>query len=205
MYGNIFSEHLKLLLLATYQTNQWTETQKFLIELKNKYLLEIKDQQINPLLFQIDQKLKEVIAKNQTIDAIEKAKPILHTGRSSLQEFEHQLRERRPDLSTKDAERIDYLLYFIHEYGNTNDFVRLYESYADTLFLHTHLKASKELLAIGDTKNAEKALLRYTSRWSPFEYPQVAPIQILLEQELFLNINPELGYTILTTPKYNGK
>ncbi|RYD71325.1 MAG: hypothetical protein EOP53_23870 [Sphingobacteriales bacterium] len=94
-----------------------------------------------------------------------------------------------------------YLLYFIHEYGNTEDFLKIYEDNYESLEFRTHLAAIKEYIRMGDIKKIEESIIRATQYWYPMEHNQVEPIVFLTDEMIRPFITNEIANQILLTPK----
>src|SRR5262249_11823199 len=136
----------------------------------------------SPFTIQLQRKLDQIKDKKGTIRTFTDPEFKIRTTGRSLAEIEEQQRKVKPKLSAKgkERERAEYLLYFLHEYGTTADFLSVYERYEDSVSSEKHLDAAREYAASGDEKRAQKAIRAFVAGWYPFEYAQVEPVALVI-------------------------
>jgi hypothetical protein len=196
-YSNIFDEHFELILLATYKLNLWKQTLDFFTDLLKIYK-KIGNKQV---VFQIEKKIDQIKDKEATIDEFKNAKPKIRTTGKSLEEIIEQQQKFKPKLNNKEVEKADYILYFLHYNGKTEDFVKVYSKLGKELYAENHQRAAKEYIALGDLKNAQKALMNFVQTWWPVEKMQVVPLILMTHKELLPALDKKFCEEVLKTPK----
>lgn len=197
-YSNIFDEHIELVLLATYKLNVWEDTKKFL-----ESLLKIHSQN-KQMIFQINKKLLEIKNKAKTIGEFENSKPEIRTKGKSLEEIEKQQKEIKPKLNNKPIEKADYILYFLHYYGNTADFIKVYDGLgkdAEKLNYENQKRAAVDYMAAGNIKKVQEVLLNCAKTWWPVEQMQVEPVDLFGMKELIPALDKKICEEILKMSK----
>jgi cell wall assembly regulator SMI1 len=183
-YFNGLSDLLGLLLIAAGKTNQFEDLEKLIQTFKlqnangNEHLLnKYGESARSRILFVPDLQMNKFSIK---------------TNPMSLDDIELQIKEVRKDLlkEKNKAAKLDYQLYFLFEYGSTQDFVQLYEqNYAD-VFLITHFKAAIVYAKLNQSSNAKTALKRYFKTaidYRPFDPFLCEALLPLLDKNLMTN------------------
>jgi hypothetical protein len=112
----------------------------------------------NPLLKAYKNAAKIKIAYLKDIQEFKKFKP--KENPKAIVDIELQIKENRKDLLNQTAvkSKLDYQLYFLYEYGNASDFIKLYqesENYFD------YLKSAKVFAFVGNKVKATELVHKY--------------------------------------------
>ncbi|MCC7196985.1 hypothetical protein IT413_02195 [Candidatus Peregrinibacteria bacterium] len=199
-YSNIYDEHFAMIILASYHTDAWDKTEKFLKDLLKGLQKLKKDDQPEQRMFQIKQKLSWIKNKAATMKAY-KEKPKPRTKGKSIEEIVKQQEEYKPKLNNKPIEKADYILYFLNLYGKTEDFIKVYENAGEGVDYLNHERAAHEYMALGDIKGAQKTLLICAKNWWPVEHMQVEPVALMTENTLLPALTKDICLKIIKTPK----
>jgi hypothetical protein len=197
-YFNGGSDLFALLLIAASKDDRFEELEKLMRTFKhqNEEGLNISNSNLNNeyLLNKYEEAVRNrsiFVPDFQINKFIGKANPM------SLDDIEKQINEVRKDLLKEKNKfaKIDYQLYFLFEYGSSENFIKLYEQNYSELFSTTHLKAAIVYATIMQLENARTAMKRYFKSafdYRPFE-PFLCEILLpLLDRDLLKSIGTDL-------------
>ena len=202
--GNIFQEHLAAFTFAAMKNNLSGEAVAFYeLFLENKMKEEeLKPHQKNYFKLQINRNIEILtngFEKYINEDKYEKKE----TGKS-LSEFMKQLKDKRPELLPDSIEAADYILNFIYADGRAEDYIELYEKFAQTNDFNSdhHLNAAKIYIFLNESDKAKKAVLNYAEvGWHPVEHTQVMPMTLFSKYSLYELLTKDFLNKLMIIPK----
>jgi hypothetical protein len=159
---------LRIYLICCTILNQYEEAEDFFESLRMKSAQDETTQQIlNAFLTASKQ-------KQPIPERFDFYKFSHRTNASSIGQIEEQIKTHRKDLlkPEKKIERAQYELYFLFDYGNTKDFIKVYEANPLISDYLTHLRAAIVYGSINEIKKTNEALIKYWDlmfNYKPFE------------------------------------
>lgn len=167
-YCDSLIDLLKLYLICCSKMNRYEDAERFFQQLITNAGLEMNQ---NDLLFAFKDaanQMNPITTRFDNYRYFKKEKPI------TLEEIQVQIVKYRKDLlkPKSSADKVNYELSFLFEYGNSEDFIVKYEANIEVIYFVQHLRAASIYASTNENIKAKESIIQYWSqmfKYRPFE------------------------------------
>lgn len=194
-YFNGANDLFALLLVAAGKTNRFEDIEHLIQSFKLQNAEGLNTSNFNLNNEHLLNKYGETAQRrNLFVPEFQMNKFTTKTNPISLDILELQINEVRRDLlkEKNKVAKLDYQLYFLFEYGSSEDFIKLYEQNHADLNLTAHFKAAIVYATLKQFQNSKTALKRYFKTafdYRPFDPFLCESLLPLLDKDLINSIN----------------
>lgn len=168
LYCDSSIDLLKLYLICSSKMNRYENAEIFFQQLITNAGLEMNQ---NDLLFAFKDAANQMNPVTTRFDSyryFKKENPI------TLEEIQLQIEKHRKDLlkPKSSADKVNYELYFLFDYGDGKDFIIKYEANIEVLYFVQHLRAASIYASANENIKAKESIFRYwveMFKYRPFE------------------------------------
>lgn len=184
------SDLFALLLVSAGKTNRFEDLENLIQSFKLQNAKDLNATNFNLNNEHLLNKYSEAAhGRNLFVPDFQMTKFTIKTNPISLEDIELQIKEARKDLlkEKNKADKLDYQLYFLFEYGSPEDFIQLYEQNYNDLVLTAHFKAAivySKLKQFPNSKNALKRYFKAAFDYRPFDPFLCETLLPLLDKDL---------------------
>ncbi len=167
-YCDSLLDLLKLYLICSSKMNSYDKAESYFQQLINNTGLEINENDILAAFKDAANQNKPIASRFDNYLYSQKEKKI------TPEELEQQIGEYRQDLLKPDssADRVNYELYFLFEYGVLDDFITKYEVNIERVSFEYHLKAASIYALKNKKAQSQASVMQYWNqmfKYRPFE------------------------------------
>ncbi len=167
-YCDSLLDLLKLYLICSSKMNMYDEAEKYFQQLITNTGLEINENDILPAFKNAANQKKPIATRLDNYQYYPKDKNI------TSRELEQQISEFRKDLvkPNNSPDRVNYELYFLFEYGDSEDFIKKYEVNIELVSFEQHLRAASIYSLSNKKIQSKESVIQYWNqmfKYRPFE------------------------------------